>query len=331
MMALSLVMAFAAPEFPFPDSDASTRSARLAPANMEIVCGTDFSKPSLMAAEVASALASRLREPMVLLHAFDEPSRILLPKELRDSLREFEKQQLHDELQRLHADGLVAREAFCEGAPAEALLEFGRRSNTRLLVISSGRNVLNTNWVFGSVAEHVTACAPVPALVIRNPTPVVEWAEGKRKLRIFVAADFSASSDSALHWVRWLRQFGPCDVTVAYLELPLVTDAALAAVPSPGAAPLIAKIEQTEETCFRHRVRKILSTNRVRVCFEKDWGRSDAHLIQVACKERADLIVVGVSERHGLSQLAHHSVSRAIVRYAPMNVACIPASGVAIP
>jgi hypothetical protein len=119
---------------------------------------------------------------------------------------------------------------------------------------------------------------------------------------------------------------GEVETAVAYIELPPVTDSALGAQPSPGAAPLLAMIERTEEVCFRRRVRSLLSTDRVRVCFDKGWGRSDAHLIEMARKERADLIVVGMSERHGLSRIAHHSVSRAIVRYAPMNVVCIPSA-----
>jgi nucleotide-binding universal stress UspA family protein len=298
----------------------------LTPASMEIVCGTDFSKSAMKATDAAAALASRLREPLIILHAFDEPSRLLLPKELRDSLRTFEQQQLKDETQRLHTGGLVVREAFCDGAPSEVLAQFAAQSNTRLVVISSGRHTPTASWIFGRVAEHVTGSSPVPTLVIRNSDPLVDWAHGKRKLRVFVAADFSVASETALGWVRWLRQVERCDVTVAYIELPLVADSALGDQPSPGAAPLLAKIEHTEKVCFRRRIRTLLSTDRVRVCFEKGWGRSDAHLIQMARQERADLIVVGMSERHGLSRIAHHSVSRAIVRYAPMNVACIPSA-----
>jgi len=325
-MPQQLLMGFDAPQSPLPDSNAGASSTRLVPLTMEVVCGTDFSKASIIATDAASALAFRLREPLVLLHAFDEPSRTLLPQNLRESLRAFEQQQLQEELERLQTDGLVVRKAFCESAPVEALIRFAERPSTRLVIVSSGRDAPNNQAIFGSVAEHVTGYPPAPALLIRNSLPLVEWAQEKRKLRVFVAANFSAASDAALKWVRWLRQVGSCDVTVAYLEFPLVRDSALGGGSAPGAAPLIAKIEQTEEICFRRRVRKLLSTNRVRVCFEKDWGRSDAHLIQLACRERADLIVVGVNERHGLDQIAHHSVSRAIARYAPTNVACIPVS-----
>jgi nucleotide-binding universal stress UspA family protein len=307
-----------------PESDGGTSIHHLAPASMQIVCGTDFSTSARKAGEAAAALASQLREPLILIHAFDEPSRILLPKELRDSLRSFEQQQLREEALRLQADGRAVREVFRDGSPAEVLAEFGEQPSTRLIVVSSGRHTAAATWILGSVAERVTHASTVPTLVVRDPAPFVAWAQGKRKLRVFVAADFSVGSDAALAWVRWLRQLGRCEITVAYIEPSFVGDGAYAAQPSPGAAPLLAKIEHTEEACFRRRVRKLLATNRVRMCFERDWGRSDAHLIQMARTQLADLMVVGINERHGLSRIAHHSVSRAIVHYASTNVACIP-------
>jgi nucleotide-binding universal stress UspA family protein len=309
---------------PPPDPDTGASKHNLATASMQIVCGTDFSTSAMQAVEAAAALTSQLHEPLILLHAFDEPSRVLLPKELRESLRSFEQQQLRDEVQRLQAEGLNVHEAFCEGEPAEILAQFTTQPNTRLIVVSSGGHSAAARLILGSVAERVTHSSTVPTLVVRDPAPFVAWAQGKRKLRVFAAADFSAGSDAALAWVRWLRQIGRCEITVAYIEPSLVGDSAFAVESSPGAAPLLARMERTEEACFRRRVRKLLSTNRVRVCFEKDWGRSDAHLIQMARKEQADLIVVGMNERHGLSRIAHHSVSRAILHYAPTNVACIP-------
>jgi nucleotide-binding universal stress UspA family protein len=319
-------MGFDALQTPPPESDAGMNIHHLAPASMQIVCGTDFSVSARKAGQAAAALASQLREPLILLHAFDEPSRILLPKELRDSLRSFEQQQLREEALRLQADGRAVREVFRDGAPAEVLAEFGDQPSTRLIVVSSGGHSTASKWILGSVAERVTHSSKVPTLVVRDPDPFIAWAQGKRKLRVFAAADFSVGSDAALAWVRWLQQIGRCEITVAYVEPSLVGDSAFAVQPSPGAAPLLAKIEHTEEACFRRRVRKLLSTNRVRVCFEKDWGRSDAHLIQMARKALADVIVVGMNERHGLSRIAHHSISRAIVHYAPTNVACIPSA-----
>jgi len=63
---------------------------------------------------------------------------------------------------------------------------------------------------------------------------------------------------------------------------------------------------------------------RVRVRFEAGWGYSDAHIIELAAQERADLIVVGTHSRSGWQRFGHHSVSRGVLHYAPRNVACVP-------
>src|SRR5215207_8213054 len=76
-------------------------AAPLAVTKTSIVCGTDFSQQAAQAVEVAAALAKRLDEPLVLVHAVDKESRTELPVELRDSLCLFERAQLYEELERL--------------------------------------------------------------------------------------------------------------------------------------------------------------------------------------------------------------------------------------
>jgi nucleotide-binding universal stress UspA family protein len=88
---------------------------------------------------------------------------------------------------------------------------------------------------------------------------------------------------------------------------------------------MVLKAARMQERHFRQRVRTLLGQSRVRVRFEKDWGQSDAHLIQLATQERADLIVIGTHSRRGWQRLGHHSVSRGVLRYSPLNVVCVPA------
>ena len=68
----------------------------------------------------------------------------------------------------------------------------------------------------------------------------------------------------------------------------------------------------------------IFGENGTKVRILADWGRPDSHLIEVAADSRADLLVVGTSQRRGLARLG--SVSRAVLHYAHMNVACVPAA-----
>jgi hypothetical protein len=64
-------------------------------------------------------------------------------------------------------------------------------------------------WTLGSVSEEISEAAPVPTLTVRSAKPFEAWARGERALRVFVAADFSPSSEAALHWVSKLREIGP--------------------------------------------------------------------------------------------------------------------------
>ena len=54
---------------------------------MKIVCGTDFSEHASEAADVATALARRLHEPLALIHVLETTRFELFSKELFDDLR----------------------------------------------------------------------------------------------------------------------------------------------------------------------------------------------------------------------------------------------------
>lgn len=297
----------------------------LAPLESQIVCGTDFSKTAAQAAETAAAFAARLREPLVLVHAVDQAARAELPAAIRESLSTFSQQCLSEEGQRLHAGGVEVREIFREGAPDAVLTDFASDAKTRLVVLSSLGRGAPTGWILGSVAEHVAQTSPVPTLIVRSAEPFVSWLHGRRNLRIFVGADFSVPSDAALRWVGSLRELGACDVTVAYLEQDLSSAGASGDL-SPLAREMVAKTEAVQIRCFRQRVRELLGPRRVHVRIEKGWGRSDAHLLQLATEDRADLIVVGTHRHPGPGRFGSPSTSRGVLHYAPMSVACVPAT-----
>ncbi len=299
-------------------------TAPLAATKTTIVCGTDFSQQAEQAVEAAAALARRLNEPLVLVHAVDNESRQTLPTDVSDSLCVFERMQLHDALERLRASNVDVIESFRSGRPEDVLLEVVTAKSARLLVVSSHGREAPERWVLGSVAERAAESSPVPTLVVRSAAPFTAWTLGKRRLRVFVGADFSAPSEAALRWVAWLRQVGACDVVVAYVAQTLPASGPNEMVSSPIVAEMLDRTEAVQTRFFRRRVRAALGASQVRVRFERGWERSDAHLIEVARDERADLIVVGAHQRHGLDRLGHRSISRAVLNYAPMNVACVP-------
>jgi len=311
---------------PAAEAGAARGGPMLAPAAMQVVCGTDFSKTAGQAAEAAAAFAARLSEPLVLVHAVNDSARAQLPAEVRASLNHFSQQCLTEEGRRLQAGGIEVREVFREGAPEGVLVDFARDEKTQLVVLSSLGRGAPSGWILGSVAEHVAQTSPVPTLIVRSAEPFAAWLGGKRSLRVFVGADFSVPSEAALRWVHWLQQLAPCEVVVAYLDQELALQSVEGEL-SALARDVVAKTEAVQLRCFRQRVRALLGARRVRVRCENGWGRSDAHLLQLASEERADLIVVGTHQHQGPGRFGAPSTSRGVLHYAPMSVACVPATG----
>ena len=307
------------------DAQPSAGVKQFAPVPATILCGTDFSDEATHAVEVAAMFAKHLGESLLLVHALNQEPQGNLPGDLRDSLALYAQAQLHDERERLRAFQVEAVETFRVGAPDAVLLEEAAAHDARLLVLAAAKRRSLSRWLLGGVAERVAEAAHAPTLVVRDAGPLLRWGRGQRRLRVFVGADFSAPSEAALRWVNWLRQLGPCDVVVAYLDPGLAPYPAADLYPSLLADDMALKTARMQERYFRQGVRALLGRSRVRVRFESNWARSDAHLIELATQERADLIVVGTHSRRGWRRLGHHSVSRAVLHYAPLNVVCVPA------
>lgn len=299
-------------------------TSTLAPAT--VVCGTDFSDAAARAVEVGAAIAKRLGEVLVLVHAVNDQSQDNLPDALRDSLALYARAQLHAEEERLHALQVEMVEALRVGVPETVLLEEATMHRARLLVLAA-RNLRSlSRSLLAGVTERVAEAAQAPTLVVRDPAPLLRWARRERRMRVLVGADFSAPSEAALRWVNWLQTVGPCEVIVIYLEPGFGPYPTADLYPSLLMEDMLIKAARMQERHFRQRVQRMLGQPRVRVRFEKGWGQSDAHLIQLATEERADLIVIGTHSRRGWQRLGHHSVSRGVLHYSPLNVVCVPSS-----
>lgn len=293
-----------------------------------IVCGTDFSANAAQAATVAAVLAARSGKPLLLVHVADEfNARGDNQKELTAFLRPVAK-QLRTEAYRLKKAGATVETKLLTGQVAEeAIKEVGRKRAASLTVVSSVSKTAFDRWTLGSVSEQLAQADPVPTLVVRSSAPFEAWARGERPLKVFVAADFASVSEAALRWVRDLRTLGPCDIVVAHVDRPLEESERLGILPSVLKNP--PTVQRVLERDLRKKVRAQLGKEDVRVVVEPVMDHPDARLIELAVAAQADVIVVGTHQRHGLSRLGHPSVSRGILRHAPMSVACVPASAAA--
>jgi nucleotide-binding universal stress UspA family protein len=293
---------------------------------MKIICGTDFSRHADEAAHVAAVLATRLKGTVALAHVFETTRYELLSKDMYNYLRGRRQAKLRTEAQRLRKTGARVEERLLEGSPASALTEFAAETQARLIVVSSLGQIAPSRWFVGSVAERVAQMAPVPTLVVRGEEAFRAWTRGERPLNILVGFDFSGGSEAALRWAASLQEIGPCKMTVVSLAWPPQQQWRLGIGDDRSFPDNPPAVQQVLERDLRRRCEELAGKARVQIRVAAAWGRPDPQLIELARVERADVMVVGTNQRHGLERFWLGSVSRGILHHAPMSVACVPAS-----
>jgi nucleotide-binding universal stress UspA family protein len=292
-----------------------------------ILCGTDFSENAAQAGAAAAALARHWKKPLVLLHAADEfNANAETPDELAAFLQPA-RQRLEEERTRLAASGAEVAAEVLHGKVAEqAILGFAGEHPADLIVVSAVSKTAFDRWTLGSVSERIAEAAPAATLIVRASAPFEAWVRGERALKVFVGADFSASAEAALRWVGGLRKLGPCEVTAAYVDFPAAEHERLGIQGPPGVTENHPDLQRVLERDFRERVTAALGDAPVEICVRAGSGRVDVHLVNLARAAQADLLVVGTHQRHGLDRWTQASVSRGVLRHAPMSVACVPAA-----
>ncbi len=278
-----------------------------------ILCGTDFSENAKQATNVAAALAKRLSAPLRLVHASEIPASPVI------------QEHLHDEVRRLHDTGADITAEVIEGSASEVLMQTALQHAARLIVVSSLGKSAPTRWLLGSVAERTAESSPVPTLVVREAAPFEAWARGERALKVFVGADFTASSDAAMRWVAELRELGPIEVVAGYVDWPPEEAARLGIFrPLQWGGGNLPEMQLILERDLQEKVTRLLGNDHVSVQVGGNWGRSAHPLIGMAVESQSDLLVVGSHQRTGFDWVRKGSVSRDILINAPISVACVP-------
>lgn len=287
-----------------------------------IVCGTDFSEASAQAANVASVFAIRLDAPLVLAHGVDERGDI--PSYYWPSLMDTARPQLSEEAARLRARGVKVEEALLGGVPDDGVAHCAERMDARVIVLAASGHGALVRWMLGGVSERIAESAHVPTLVLRGAARIEDWARDGKPLRVFVGADFTAISDDAMSWAAELREIGPCEFTVGYVDrfAEERAERAMHAAPDVPPAPEMQEMLMHD---LRVRAAKYFPNETTHIRVLPASGRADSHLLELAGEAGADLIVIGTHQWRGLSRLMHPSVSRRLLHAATVSVACVPA------
>jgi len=289
---------------------------------LKIICGTDFSDLAKRASSAAAVLCARSGDTLVLVHVHEKNDPVT--KGRFPKLETAVRARLHWEAGRLRKLGATVDEKFLIGSPCQLLVETARKPGVRLMIVGATGHTLTQRWQLGSVAERTAERSPVPTLVLRDPAKLEKWASGKKPLKVFVAADFSASSDAALHWVAELASIGKCKVTVGHVDWPPESSLRLGVKGPLSFQDNPDEVQRVLERDLREKTERALGNQQVAIRIEPGWGRPDVHLVNLAQLEKADLIVVGTRQGDGAARLPFGSVSRSILHHAPMSVAVVP-------
>lgn len=292
---------------------------------MRIVCGTDFSIPAGNAARVAAVLARRSDTPLRLWHAVDPSGLEFLPKEMVDRYRKKLRRKLVAEGNRLREMGAKVAEGLALGRPHEVLAHAAPAAKADLIIISSIGQFAPSRWLVGSVAEKTAQLAEVPTLVVRDHERLLDWANGKRPLKVFVGYDFSASADAALHWVASLQRIGVCRTVVTYVSWPPQETWRFGVGGRSKPMENPTEIQTLLERDLKARCAQAFGVEMPELRVVSGWGSVDERLLELATAGKADVIVLGTNQRHGLSRFWLGSVSRRILNNTSMNVVCVPA------
>jgi nucleotide-binding universal stress UspA family protein len=124
-----------------------------------------------------------------------------------------------------------------------------------------------------------------------------------------------------MSWAAGLREIGPCEFTVGYVDR-LAEERAEQGMHAPSDAPRAPEMLRHD---LRGRAAGYFPKETIHIRVLPAPDRVDAHLLELAGEAGADLLVVGSHQWHGLSRMRHPSVSRRLLHAARMSVGCVPA------
>jgi nucleotide-binding universal stress UspA family protein len=275
-----------------------------------IVCAHNFSTHSRGAALAASRFARRWEGTLRLVHVTAASSQGLLAK-ARD--------QLEHEAESLRTSDLSVDTVLLEGARLDStLVDYLRREPPALVAVSATLKGPLDRWALGSFSEHVAENSPVPTLVVHNPAPFEAWEWTKQRLRVLAALDLHQDSVGTLRWIHTLGRGGPYEVIPCHIDWH--------PIPPHLAPTAAAERQQMLERDLRKQVRDHLGCDVAQVHVIPSTTETASALADAALHFKADLIVMGAHQRHGLNRLFHGSVSRALLHHASTNVVCVPAA-----
>ena len=287
-----------------------------------IVCATDLSPEAEVVVEVAAALARRLRTRLDLFHVVHVPPALppdLFDKSLIGDLRAVAETKIEAQSAELRAAGVETTTTIRIGFIDDEIAHHVSHTNAALLVIGTHSRSDAARAFLGSVAERmIRGAARCPTLLV-PANPLSRLVRGKPlsgPLRVTAGMDLSASSDSALAWLRGFSERLLCEPRFVHVYWPPREHELLGFGPTVTAEDEPAVVEVLTRGLRAH-LQSEFGRNDVPLRLYPLWGEEENPLAWQAEADDADLLVVGVGR-------GQSSTAVATVRGSRIPVLCVP-------
>lgn len=215
-------------------------------------------------------------------------------------------------------DGVWVQRVVLRGAPEHVIPAYALLHQTTLLVVERdyGSSPL---WRNGRVVADLARRSAVPLLVLQAVTGPEPAARPFH--RIVAPIDFSVASAVALRTAVDIARRHGARVTLLHALTDALPHMAFSAIEALDAIDqLPADIAETEERLRR----KAAFFGAEDVDTEVATGDADAAILDVAARQDADLIVMGIPHRSWLDRLLRGSILQRVLREATVPVLVVP-------
>jgi nucleotide-binding universal stress UspA family protein len=295
---------------------------------VRIVCATDFSPCSRVAARVAAGIARRRGESVTLVHVVPPP-----PSDLATAAMVVDVWQemaggptadLQAEAEAIRRGGVAVETRLEQGVPAKVLLELAAAPETSLLVAGMHGRAPIDRVIVGSCAERIARSARCPVLIVPERTAGLPRWEGTEPLHLALALDGSPAAGALIYWARTGAPGDAADMSLIRLYWP-PQEAVHYGVEQPwhenaGSSELLALIERD----LRRQAAPLSGARDPQVSLQvlvRNGGEELAQAVD-ASPRRVDAVAIGIA-RHRFRHWTPID-PRAVLRAATVPVFCIP-------
>jgi nucleotide-binding universal stress UspA family protein len=204
------------------------------------------------------------------------------------------------------------RAKLLRGRPAEAITHSANRERADLLVMGSRGMTEFQPMLLGTVSRRVLLQACCPVLLVKKPARALK--------KIVLGTDGSVESWKAVAWLEQLPETIRPTVTVASVIPPLPLEGVR--VPA-GAVAVGDQVEGMLRREVQQLVSRVAGTLRKAGFSVKEMvmaGHPGARLVELARRERTDLMVVGSRSRRRAREYFMGSIADTVVKHAPCSV-----------